>query len=199
MLSGASSSNRIGCWRNISRDFRHKPLTSCSDIWTALPGRHRFTGNIARTDKNNMIRWGVWNVTKKWIGWRFVKWNEPEWMKEIFIVQNKFWRSLMKLFELWTKLAFYWQWNELHNLKTVTIWLDIIYERTNGHNRLILSVYKLILFWSNYKYTGNEQVHTNVISTWIWRKSKALVSIKFPLFLYDLESLKLAISIWNWS
>lgn len=43
MLSGASSSNKIGCCRKISRDFKHKPRTSCSVIETDLPGRHFFT------------------------------------------------------------------------------------------------------------------------------------------------------------
>lgn len=43
MLSGASSSKSIGCCKNISRDFKHKPRTSCSVICTAFPGRHFFT------------------------------------------------------------------------------------------------------------------------------------------------------------
>ena len=39
IFRGASSSKRIGCCKNISRDFKHNPLTSFSVICTVLPGR----------------------------------------------------------------------------------------------------------------------------------------------------------------
>lgn len=44
ILRGASSSRRMGWLRKISRDFRHRPLTSASVIWTILPGLHPLTG-----------------------------------------------------------------------------------------------------------------------------------------------------------
>ena len=39
IFKGASNSNRMGCCKKISRDFRHRPRTSFSVIWTVLPGR----------------------------------------------------------------------------------------------------------------------------------------------------------------
>ena len=39
ILSGASSSRRMGCERKISRDLRHSPRISFSVSWTFLPGR----------------------------------------------------------------------------------------------------------------------------------------------------------------
>lgn len=56
MLSGASSSKSIGCCRNISRDFKHNPRTSCSVIWTALPGRHFFTETTTKTE-SDYLKW----------------------------------------------------------------------------------------------------------------------------------------------
>lgn len=44
IFSGASNSRRIGCDRNISRDFKHKPRISASVSWTFLPGRAPRTG-----------------------------------------------------------------------------------------------------------------------------------------------------------
>lgn len=38
IFNGASSSNRIGCDKKISRDLRHNPLISTSVNWTFLPG-----------------------------------------------------------------------------------------------------------------------------------------------------------------
>lgn len=38
ILSGASSSNRIGCDKKISRDFRQSPLISPSVNCTFFPG-----------------------------------------------------------------------------------------------------------------------------------------------------------------
>lgn len=51
ILNGASSSSKIGCCKKISRDFKHRPLTSCSVICTDLPGRHLRTGrsNVMET------------------------------------------------------------------------------------------------------------------------------------------------------
>lgn len=40
ILSGASSSNKIGCCKNISLDFKQSPRTSDSVIATIFPGRH---------------------------------------------------------------------------------------------------------------------------------------------------------------
>lgn len=51
ILNGASSSSNIGCCKNISRDFKHKPLTSCSVICTDLPGRHLRTVDIGEIDE----------------------------------------------------------------------------------------------------------------------------------------------------
>lgn len=45
IFKGASKSNKIGCCKNISLDFKHKPRTSASDICTVLPGRHPLTIN----------------------------------------------------------------------------------------------------------------------------------------------------------
>lgn len=39
IFNGASSSNKIGWDRNISRDLRHSPRISPSVSWTFLPGR----------------------------------------------------------------------------------------------------------------------------------------------------------------
>lgn len=40
ILSGASSSSRMGWLRKISRDLMQRPRTSASVIWTIFPGRH---------------------------------------------------------------------------------------------------------------------------------------------------------------
>lgn len=45
IFNGASNSNRIGCDKNISRDFIHRPRISCSDNCTFLPGLELRTKN----------------------------------------------------------------------------------------------------------------------------------------------------------
>lgn len=49
IFRGASNSNKIGCDKNISRDFKHKPRISLSDSWTFLPGLAPRTANINKT------------------------------------------------------------------------------------------------------------------------------------------------------
>lgn len=44
ILSGASSSKRMGWLRNISRDFMHRLLISVSVSWTFFPGLDPRTG-----------------------------------------------------------------------------------------------------------------------------------------------------------
>lgn len=44
ILSGASSSNKMGWLKKISRDFRHRPRISFSVSCTFLPGREPCTG-----------------------------------------------------------------------------------------------------------------------------------------------------------
>lgn len=39
IFKGASNSKRIGCDRNISRDFKQRPRISPSDSCTCFPGR----------------------------------------------------------------------------------------------------------------------------------------------------------------
>lgn len=46
IFKGASNSNKIGCCKNISRDFKQSPLTSASDICTCLPGLFPLTVNF---------------------------------------------------------------------------------------------------------------------------------------------------------
>jgi hypothetical protein len=48
ILSGASSSSRMGCERKISLDFRQRPRISFSVNWTFLPGR------APRTEKDKI-------------------------------------------------------------------------------------------------------------------------------------------------
>lgn len=45
ILSGASSSSRMGCERKISRDFKHNPRISDSVSWTFFPGLEPRTRN----------------------------------------------------------------------------------------------------------------------------------------------------------
>lgn len=40
IFKGASNSNKIDWLRKISRDLRHRPLTSPSVSWTFFPGLH---------------------------------------------------------------------------------------------------------------------------------------------------------------
>lgn len=54
ILSGASSSNKMGCCRKISLDFKHNPRTSCSDIDTDLPGLHPRTKNKTMINTDNV-------------------------------------------------------------------------------------------------------------------------------------------------
>lgn len=57
MINGASRSNRIGCCKNISRDFWHNPRISCSLITTDLPGRYPRTVCSACT-----LKWNDWKL-----------------------------------------------------------------------------------------------------------------------------------------
>lgn len=69
IFNGASNSSRMGCERNISRDFMHRPLISFSVSCTFLPGFEPRTANaqiVARMhNKNeetrNMTRIAVYN------------------------------------------------------------------------------------------------------------------------------------------
>ena len=54
ILSGASSSRRIGCDKKISLDLRHKPRISPSVSWTFLPGRE------PRTEKKRNKNFLIW-------------------------------------------------------------------------------------------------------------------------------------------
>ena len=56
IFRGASSSKRMGCCRNISRDFKHNPLTSFSVICTVLPGRLPLTAKKIQINKLDLIK-----------------------------------------------------------------------------------------------------------------------------------------------
>ena len=72
IFRGASNSKRMGCCRNISRDFKHNPLTSFSVICTVLPGRLPLTKekfkSIHLTQKKNP--WKFVNSTNHPSIWR---------------------------------------------------------------------------------------------------------------------------------
>lgn len=61
ILSGASSSSRIGWLRKISRDLMQRPRTSASVIWTILPGRHPRTGGRTRRS-GEQVKTDAWSV-----------------------------------------------------------------------------------------------------------------------------------------
>lgn len=50
ILSGASSSRRIGWLKKISRDFKQRPLTSASANCTVFPGRHPRTDHVNKSE-----------------------------------------------------------------------------------------------------------------------------------------------------
>ena len=65
IFKGASSSKRIGCCRNISRDFRQSPLTSFSVIWTVFPGRLPLTAMWSKmiNNPNNRSSFNIFDST----------------------------------------------------------------------------------------------------------------------------------------
>lgn len=56
ILSGASSSSRMGWLRKISRDLMQRPRTSASVIWTIFPGRHPRT---AAHRQHSLVHLGI--------------------------------------------------------------------------------------------------------------------------------------------
>lgn len=102
MLNGASSSNKIGCCKNISRDFRHKPRTSCSVIWTDFPGRHFRTKCVDTKEENkkktisNMNHFCAEN-----------KWVQGD-KRKSFNTQNEGKTSKSKTKYNWNKLQLRW-------------------------------------------------------------------------------------------